>query len=116
MSSYVPPSFLFFFFLLLRRFPGENVDISRYNLLPSLPHPSSPINKDHVLLEKKKKKRYLSSEKTLLLSLPALLGIGVKLYVSEKSGSDETGDGTEGKPFATILQALRKAEVRFSLS
>jgi len=40
----------------------------------------------------------------------------VKLYVSEKSGSDETGDGTEGKPFATILQALRKAEVRFSLS
>jgi len=57
MSSYVPPSFLFFFFLLLRRFPGENVDISRYNLLPSLPHPSSPINKDHVLLEKKKKKK-----------------------------------------------------------
>nr|QBH73667.1 aspartyl-tRNA synthetase [Brunneria borealis] len=31
------------------------------------------------------------------------------LYTSEKNGSDETGDGTEDKPFKTILQAMRHA-------
>ncbi|XP_046749259.1 asparagine--tRNA ligase, cytoplasmic [Diprion similis] len=31
------------------------------------------------------------------------------IYTSEKAGSDETGDGTEGKPFKTILQAMRHA-------
>lgn len=29
------------------------------------------------------------------------------IYTSEKNGSDETGDGTEAKPFKTILQAMR---------
>ena len=31
------------------------------------------------------------------------------VYTSEKAGSDETGDGTEGKPFKTVLQAMRHA-------
>ncbi|XP_034938975.1 asparagine--tRNA ligase, cytoplasmic [Chelonus insularis] len=31
------------------------------------------------------------------------------IYTSEKNGSDETGDGTEAKPFKTILQAMRFA-------
>ncbi|XP_062516538.1 asparagine--tRNA ligase, cytoplasmic-like [Corticium candelabrum] len=30
-----------------------------------------------------------------------------ELYTSEKSGSDETGDGTESKPFKSVLQAMR---------
>ncbi|CAF4281907.1 unnamed protein product, partial [Rotaria magnacalcarata] len=29
-------------------------------------------------------------------------------YTSEKSGSDENGDGSEGKPFKTPLQAFRQ--------
>ncbi|XP_064607718.1 asparagine--tRNA ligase, cytoplasmic-like [Liolophura sinensis] len=32
-----------------------------------------------------------------------------EIYTSEKTGSDESGDGTEGKPFKTVLQALRRA-------
>lgn len=32
-----------------------------------------------------------------------------EIYTSEKSGSDETGDGTEKNPFKTILQAMRHA-------
>lgn len=32
------------------------------------------------------------------------------IYTSEKRGSDETGDGSEQKPFKTVLQALRQAE------
>lgn len=36
------------------------------------------------------------------------LSIG-EIYTSEKKGNDETGDGTEDKPFKTILQAMRKA-------
>ncbi|CAH1797939.1 unnamed protein product [Owenia fusiformis] len=32
-----------------------------------------------------------------------------ELYTSEKKGCDESGDGTEGKPFKTILQAMRHA-------
>lgn len=31
------------------------------------------------------------------------------IYTSEKQGSDESGDGTERKPFKTILQAMRHA-------
>jgi asparaginyl-tRNA synthetase len=31
------------------------------------------------------------------------------LYVSEKKGSDETGDGTESKPFKTLLRAMHHA-------
>ena len=27
-----------------------------------------------------------------------------EIYTSEKSGSDETGDGTQDKPFKTVLQ------------
>ncbi|CAF0980005.1 unnamed protein product [Adineta steineri] len=30
------------------------------------------------------------------------------VYISEKHGSDENGDGSEGKPFKTPLQAYRK--------
>ncbi|CAF4405292.1 unnamed protein product, partial [Adineta steineri] len=30
------------------------------------------------------------------------------VYTSEKHGSDENGDGSEGKPFKTPLQAYRK--------
>lgn len=33
--------------------------------------------------------------------------IPAEIYTSEKRGSDETGDGTESKPFKTILQAMR---------
>jgi asparaginyl-tRNA synthetase len=31
------------------------------------------------------------------------------LYTSDKNGSDESGDGSEAKPFRTILQAMRHA-------
>ncbi|CAF4355335.1 unnamed protein product [Adineta steineri] len=33
---------------------------------------------------------------------------GTTVYTSEKHGSDENGDGSEGKPFKTPLQAYRK--------
>lgn len=33
-----------------------------------------------------------------------------ELYVSDKSGSDESGDGTETAPYKTILQAMRHAK------
>ncbi|XP_068911682.1 asparagine--tRNA ligase, cytoplasmic [Tenebrio molitor] len=36
---------------------------------------------------------------------------GTPIYTSEKAGSDETGLGTEDKPFKTILQAMRHAGV-----
>lgn len=32
-----------------------------------------------------------------------------EIYTSEKRGNDESGDGSEEKPFKTILQAMRKA-------
>jgi asparaginyl-tRNA synthetase len=32
-----------------------------------------------------------------------------KSFTSEKRGNDETGDGSEGKPFKTVLQALKAA-------
>lgn len=32
-----------------------------------------------------------------------------EIYTSEKNGSDENGDGTQTKPFKTILQAMRHA-------
>lgn len=32
-----------------------------------------------------------------------------EIYTSDKSGSDENGDGSESKPFKTILQAMRHA-------
>ena len=38
-----------------------------------------------------------------------LIGPG-ELYTSEKTGSDENGDGTQDKPFKTVLEALRRAE------
>ena len=31
------------------------------------------------------------------------------MYVSEKGGSDETGDGSEQKPVKTLLQAMKCA-------
>lgn len=31
------------------------------------------------------------------------------IYTSEKFGNDETGEGTEGKPFKTILKAMKVA-------
>ena len=30
------------------------------------------------------------------------------LYTSAKNGSDEDGDGTEAKPFKTVLRAMQK--------
>jgi hypothetical protein len=35
--------------------------------------------------------------------------IAAELYTSDKNGSDESGDGSEGNPFRTILQAMRHA-------
>lgn len=35
--------------------------------------------------------------------------ISGEIYTSEKNGNDEQGDGTEKKPFKTILQAMRAA-------
>lgn len=32
-----------------------------------------------------------------------------ELYTSEKYGNDESGDGTESKPFKTILKAMKHA-------
>lgn len=32
-----------------------------------------------------------------------------EIYTSDKRGSDENGDGSEDKPFKTILQAMRHA-------
>lgn len=32
-----------------------------------------------------------------------------EIYTSERHGSDEHGDGTEQKPFKSILQAMRHA-------
>lgn len=32
------------------------------------------------------------------------------MYTSEKRGSDETGDGSEAKPFKSVLAALKQAE------
>lgn len=32
-----------------------------------------------------------------------------EIYTSEKHGNDETGDGTEARPYKTAMQALRKA-------
>jgi asparaginyl-tRNA synthetase len=32
-----------------------------------------------------------------------------EIYTSESQGSDETGDGSEGKPFKSIIQAMRHA-------
>lgn len=32
-----------------------------------------------------------------------------EIYTSEKNGSDEAGNGSQDKPFKTILQAMRHA-------
>jgi asparaginyl-tRNA synthetase len=32
-----------------------------------------------------------------------------ELYTSEKYGNDKSGDGSESKPFKTILQAMKHA-------
>lgn len=42
------------------------------------------------------------------LHVKCSLGTG-ELYTSEKNGSDENGEGTQEKPFKTVLQALRHA-------
>jgi len=39
----------------------------------------------------------------------AYVFILAELYTSDKTGSDESGDGSEAKPFKTILQAMRHA-------
>jgi len=39
----------------------------------------------------------------------AYVFILAELYTSDKTGSDEYGDGSEAKPFKTILQAMRHA-------
>lgn len=41
--------------------------------------------------------------------LPEKHFIAAALYTSDKTGSDETGDGSEGNPFRTVLQAMRHA-------
>lgn len=40
-------------------------------------------------------------------SAPSINTTAKPVYSSEKFGSDETGDGSEGKPFKTILAAIR---------
>ncbi|KAI4491796.1 PREDICTED: asparagine--tRNA ligase, cytoplasmic [Polistes canadensis] len=43
-------------------------------------------------------------------TLPKLSNLTLgEIYTSEKTGNDETGDGTEQNPFKTILQAMRHA-------
>jgi asparaginyl-tRNA synthetase len=37
------------------------------------------------------------------------MDISGELYTSEKHGNDTSGDGTESKPFKTILQAMKHA-------
>lgn len=37
------------------------------------------------------------------------MSISDEIYTSDKNGSDENGNGTESKPFKTILQAMRRA-------
>ena len=49
---------------------------------------------------------YICTPLTLTSSFVVIVG---ELYASEKEGSDESGDGTEAKPFKTILRAMRHA-------
>lgn len=44
-----------------------------------------------------------------LIQFRIFIIISGEIYTSEKTGSDESGDGSEGKPFKTVLQAMRKA-------
>lgn len=37
------------------------------------------------------------------------MNVAGEIFTSEKSGCDESGDGSEGKPFKTVLQAMRHA-------
>lgn len=39
-----------------------------------------------------------------LTNRPFLFCIPEELYVSEREGSDSTGDGTQKKPFKTVLK------------
>ncbi|GBP92067.1 Asparagine--tRNA ligase, cytoplasmic [Eumeta japonica] len=44
------------------------------------------------------------------MSTPEIEKLSLKeIYTSDKNGNDETGDGTEGNPFKTILQAMKCA-------
>lgn len=38
-----------------------------------------------------------------------LMQFSAEIYTSDKRGNDETGDGSEGKPYKTVLQAMRHA-------
>jgi len=39
-----------------------------------------------------------------------MFGVGPgETYTSEKNGSDENGEGTQEKPYKTVLEALRRA-------
>jgi hypothetical protein len=44
--------------------------------------------------------------------LTAPCGTERVVYVSEREGSDEHGDGTEAKPFKTVPRALKEGDVR----
>ena len=46
---------------------------------------------------------------TLILFKSVPFFLAGEIYTSEKNGSDENGNGTESKPFKTILQAMRHA-------
>lgn len=37
------------------------------------------------------------------------MNVAGEIYTSEKLGCDEGGDGSEGRPFKTLLQAMRHA-------
>ena len=42
-------------------------------------------------------------------------GLEQVVYVSEREGNDETGDGTEQRPFKTVPRAFKEGDVRDSV-